>query len=237
MPKVREKYLVDEQGRKTAIVLDLREYRQLVDRLKDLEDALDLNDGKQTDISFELRFDPDEIHGLACRYSDCLTAREARLESEIESQIAPAARARGYLLMEEFLAVCEWKSPRPRRHYCMNQERCVKDATREALAAVDGWHSIEVLDALRGVGPSVASAILHWMAGQPYPIWDFRALWSLGWEKPPACNRDSWAAYAQYCIDLAQKHEVSMRQLDRALWRYSKDNQPGKPALVANPRH
>jgi hypothetical protein len=47
MLKVREKYLVDEKGRKTAIVLNVREYRRLLERLEDLEDALDLDEARR----------------------------------------------------------------------------------------------------------------------------------------------------------------------------------------------
>ncbi len=48
MPKTREKYLVDDKGRKTAVVLDVREYRRLMERLEDLEDALELDEARRT---------------------------------------------------------------------------------------------------------------------------------------------------------------------------------------------
>ena len=59
----------------------------------------------------------------------------------------------------------------------------------------------------------------------PYPILDYRALWTLGVEKPPAYHFDLWSAYTQYCRELAREIGVSMRDLDRALWQYSKENQ------------
>ncbi len=48
MLKVREKYLIDERGRKTAVVLPVREYRRLMERLEDLEDALELDEARRT---------------------------------------------------------------------------------------------------------------------------------------------------------------------------------------------
>ncbi len=36
MVRVRERYIVDEQGKKTAIVLPLKEYQQLLEDLHDL---------------------------------------------------------------------------------------------------------------------------------------------------------------------------------------------------------
>lgn len=47
MLKVHEKYVVDERGRKTAVVLNVREYRRLLERLEDLEDALNLDEAKR----------------------------------------------------------------------------------------------------------------------------------------------------------------------------------------------
>ena len=42
MLNIKPRYLVDEAGRKTGAVLSLKEYRRLMQRLEDLEDALDL---------------------------------------------------------------------------------------------------------------------------------------------------------------------------------------------------
>ena len=47
MAKVREKYLIDDKGKKTAVVLDVREYRRLMERLENLEDALDLDEARR----------------------------------------------------------------------------------------------------------------------------------------------------------------------------------------------
>ncbi len=38
-----EKYLVDDRGRKTAVVLDIKAYNRLIAHLEDLEDALALD--------------------------------------------------------------------------------------------------------------------------------------------------------------------------------------------------
>ena len=46
MPRPKEKYLVDAKGRKTAVVLDIESYRRLLDRIEDLEDALELDEAR-----------------------------------------------------------------------------------------------------------------------------------------------------------------------------------------------
>jgi hypothetical protein len=65
-------------------------------------------------------------------------------------------------------------------------------------------------------------------AGQErYPILDYRALGSLVHDKPPAVYTfDFWWEYVQFCRRLAAELGCSMRVLGRALWQFSKENQP-----------
>ena len=52
MFNIKPKYVVDEKGRKTAVVLSIKDYRALMQRLEDLEDALDLDRAVETATSF-----------------------------------------------------------------------------------------------------------------------------------------------------------------------------------------
>ena len=52
MLNIRPKYLVNEKGRKTAAVLTMKDYRALMQRLQDLEDALELDEAVETAIGF-----------------------------------------------------------------------------------------------------------------------------------------------------------------------------------------
>ena len=52
MLNIKPKYVVDEKGRKTAIVLPIKDYRALMQRLEDLEDALDLDHAVETAAGF-----------------------------------------------------------------------------------------------------------------------------------------------------------------------------------------
>jgi PHD/YefM family antitoxin component YafN of YafNO toxin-antitoxin module len=49
---IKPKYLVNEKGRKTAAVLSMKDYRSLMQRLEDLEDALDLDQAVETATDF-----------------------------------------------------------------------------------------------------------------------------------------------------------------------------------------
>jgi len=46
------KYLIDDKGRKTAVLLDIKEYQQFLQRLEQLEDALSLDEAVRSAQSF-----------------------------------------------------------------------------------------------------------------------------------------------------------------------------------------
>lgn len=39
---IKPKYLIDDKGRKTAVVINLKDYNNLIESIEDLEDANDL---------------------------------------------------------------------------------------------------------------------------------------------------------------------------------------------------
>jgi hypothetical protein len=79
-----------------------------------------------------------------------------------------------------------------------------------------------VLKGLGGVEIPVASAIMTAIDPERYTIIDYRALEALGvslsWY-----TIDSYLAYLKRCRELAQENVVSLRELDRALWQWSKE--------------
>jgi len=50
--KIKEKYVIDEKGKKTAVVLDLASYNALLEHIEDLEDALELDEAIRSPKSF-----------------------------------------------------------------------------------------------------------------------------------------------------------------------------------------
>lgn len=152
-----------------------------------------------------------------------MSEAERQSETRLENMIGPEARAAGYLTKSAFLDLCRWKSPRPQRLQEGNASDYVEAVTRTSLSTPHERLRIEVLTLLRGVDWRTASAILHIAHKDPYPILDFRAVGSLGQEAPSQCNFQFWWDYVQFCRQTAGKYGVSMRTLDRALWRYDKD--------------
>jgi hypothetical protein len=169
---------------------------------------------------FELRFPETDLGTWASRYP-------STDEVSVVEVLAPRARSRGHLTRNEFLALCRWKTPRSQPICRRNSESLVRETTRVALAAGNEELKIGVLRLLAGVEWPTASVILHLCDRAPYPILDFRALWSLGYPQPPPYTFDFWRKYTLFVQGLARRSGRNMREVDRALWQYSKERQDG----------
>ena len=168
-------------------------------------------------FSTQIRIAAEQVPLYASRYSH-------PLEPTVEALVADV-RTRGFLTKSDLTVVGEWKSPRVRSRIAKNAEEEVRETTRLALETRSVRLSVHVLQALSGTGMPVASTILHWFHPDPYPILDFRALWTLGVEMPSLYNLDFWEGYVMATRELAGTWGVDMRTLDRALWQYSSEHQ------------
>jgi hypothetical protein len=132
-----------------------------------------------------------------------------------------------YLDRKMFIKLCLWKSKRPKKQYedKLNSNERIKEITSIALNSNDEFLKINILRLLKGVSWPVASVILHFAEPNKYMIMDFRAIWSLGWKQPKSYDFDFWQKYNKKVNEIAKKNKVILRQLDKALWFYSKENQ------------
>ena len=167
---------------------------------------------------FKLRFPESKIQYWADRYS-------YKAEAKFEEEIAPAARARGYLTRPEFIELCRWKTPRTQPMVRENAADIVEAVTRAALESRHEHVKINVLRSLRGVSWPTASVVLHFCDKRPYPVLDYRALWSLGYAESPRYTLDFWLSYSKFVRGIAERTGHSMRIFDRALWQYSSERQ------------
>jgi hypothetical protein len=165
-----------------------------------------------------LRFKKTQIAEIATRYDYSIGEDDL-----IECQ--PKVKKKGFLTKEALHKVAYWKSPRSSGHVTRNSDDYVQEITGFALRAKNERSRIEVLTLLTGVSMPTASVILHFFHPDPYPIIDYRALWSLRIESNPPYNFDVWWDYIVLCREIATANDVDMRTLDRALWQYSKENQ------------
>ena len=168
----------------------------------------------------QLRFPESEIHQWAERYGfDRTGSTEAYF-----IQIKPKVQEQGHLDKELLKRVARWKSPRRAGLIERNDDNYIKDVTSFAFNATSERAKIRGLMLLDGVSWPTASAILHLFHKDPYPILDFRALWSVGLENY-RYSSVFWKDYVSFCRDIAHRNQVNMRTLDKALWQYSKENQ------------
>lgn len=165
-----------------------------------------------------IRLPRSELREYASRYS---YPAEASVEA-----LVPVVKERGYLLKSELQTVGEWKSARIRPRLAKNSDGLVKETTRLALATGEPRLAAHILMALDGVALPVASTILHWFHSDPFPILDFRAVWSLGIPEPKSYSWSFWEEYVTLTRALAKEWNTNMRTLDRALWQYSFERQP-----------
>lgn len=106
-----------------------------------------------------------------------------------------------------------------------NSDSFIKEITKIALTSEEERVRIEALTLLNGVQWPTASVVLHFFHKDPYPIIDFRALWTISMDTPNCYAFGLWWEYVEYCRNLAARAKMSMRELDQALWQYSKENQ------------
>ena len=180
----------------------------------------------------KLRFPESEICQWAEKYKTEIAKKDDlhRLETELIA-LKPKVQKYGCLDQEELFRVARWKSPRRAGDVCKNNPNYVKEITSWAFTATNERSRIAVLTLLDGIRERTASAILHLFHKDPYPILDFRALWSVGLEESDARKKANqfsfcfWRKYVCFCRDVACRNQVCMRTLDRALWQYSKCNQ------------
>ena len=173
----------------------------------------------------DLRFPESEICQWAKKYKiPCIEKELIDLKPEVKQRV--------YLNKEELRCVARWKSPRRAGDIDKNDDNYVEEITSWAFTAANERSKIEILTLLDGIYWSTASAILHLFHKDPYPILDFRALWSVGLEESDTRNKTNqysfcfWQKYVCFCRDVACRNQVDMRTLDRALWQYSKLHQP-----------
>jgi hypothetical protein len=170
---------------------------------------------------FELRFPERKLKYWASRYQ---VPQEEKLLIDVE---VPKVHSRGHIAKHQFLRFCKWKTPRSKRICRRNTESLVIQTTGVALSTTDEELKIGVLRVLAGVEWPTASVLLHLCDRAPYPILDFRALWSVSVASPPPYNFDFWWRYTGYVRGLARRSGCTMREVDRALWQYSKEFQAG----------
>jgi hypothetical protein len=164
--------------------------------------------------SFQLQFKPALIPKLTARYSD---------EKEREAFVAGRRIARGDHGRANLEAIFRWKTGgRGISRLARKTDEEIAEALRLAIEAETERAAIAVLCGLTGVEIPVASAILTAITPERYTIIDYRALEALGVENG-YLSIEFYLTYLSRCRELAKLNHVTLRELDRALWQWSKE--------------
>ena len=169
-----------------------------------------------------LRFPESEINYWANRYTE-RQRENNRAREEYLTGLKSDIQARDYLIKDELREVARWKSPRRAALTLENTDTFITAITETAFTATDNWTKLLTLTQLQGIGQPTASAILHLYDEGQYPILDIHALWAVGLPWKKRVSYPFWPEYIQFCRDIANRNDVSIRDLDRALWKYSSD--------------
>lgn len=116
--------------------------------------------------------------------------------------------------------IFRWKTKdRGKSRLCENSDQEIRDALRLAVSAETPRSAIAVLTGLYGVDTPVTSAVMTAIRPGAFTVLDFRALAALGYE---GTNRSVplYLEYLRYCTSLAERWNMPLRQLDRALWTW-----------------
>ena len=166
--------------------------------------------------------DREAILKLADLYWNEISKADATAERQFEKDF-PQARALGYLSKDLFVRVARWKSKRQTPNYKLNSETSIREMSTKALKATDDSDALRALMVLSGVALRTASAILHWLRPDRFPILDFRVIAAFGEPKPK--SYDDFGLYARIAKRvraLAGQHQLDLRTIDRALWTWDK---------------
>jgi len=176
-----------------------------------------------------------KVHDDNFRWSGAL-----QVEMEIREWLAKQAEPK-YFDKEHFVKLGKWKTPRQEPNYMSNNESLIKEATRLAYETTHEGLKLHILRILEGVGVPVASTFLHFMHPDKFPIFDVHVRSSL--KKAGKWNRsvddqsaDAWSEYIDIMRNLSKNLNVTLRELDKALWSYDKWGKGGKaPSLKSLP--
>jgi hypothetical protein len=133
------------------------------------------------------------------------------------------ATERGNMTKNDLMAVARWKwrGGRTRQLVSENTAEEIREISTVSFAAKTERMRIGALLALRGVRWPMASVILHFAFPDKYPIFDVRAMNSVG--SNTSYTFEKWIDYIKLCRKTATDFDVSLRVLDRALWEYDRE--------------
>lgn len=144
------------------------------------------------------------------------------------------AKSRGYLTRGEFLAVCNCKSPRARRHFERNSHHSIRRATQVAFCTRSERVRFDALTVLAGISTPMASAILTLTDPRRYGVIDIR-VWQMLLRLGSVLTRPSGIGFQfnhwQLLLTILRSHAsrlaVDVRAIERTLFFHHRSHSRG----------
>ena len=187
-----------------------------------------------------------EILDWEARYIDGQTEKRQRQEQAVIDMRKKVKSRKtsetpgGYLLTSELREMGRWKHWALPSKIDKNPPGHIEKITAEAFSPGDDWEKLKKLisyyGGLDGVRQSVASVILHLYDPKKYPILDEHALRSVGIKEEyvHGPKYPFWQEYVDLCRAEVKCYDVSMRTLDRALYKYSESGGVSALKIIAD---
>jgi len=193
-----------------------------------------------------MRVDHDFIIQWSQRYVTELPDWLRAEEEDLLGSVGPTVRGRGHYTQPEVERVNRWKLPtqRNRKRLAQNSAADIEAVTKRALAADEPLQLYILREHLHGVSDGVASGLLIFPFPDRHTVIDFRAARALEalhrdgqladellWRppQPDSLSVPPYPLYLDACRRLARHVDVSLRDLDRALWQWHKETSGRSP--------
>jgi thermostable 8-oxoguanine DNA glycosylase len=142
-----------------------------------------------------------------------------------------------FLAPEEFLAIIIWKRNASKTKVIEGIKasgKSIRSITNEIYNSPDRETKLHLLCSIKHIRYALASAVLTVLYDKEFTVIDYRvknSLMSIGVKitGSPDTNADDYFAYVDICKKLAKKYNLSLRELDMALW--ARDFYAGKGGL------
>lgn len=165
---------------------------------------------------------------------DRLDKRESPKTARTIKVLRRVRKSRG-LSKADLEEICRWKSPRAISLIRQNEPARIRRITKLSFATKDERKRIALLTSLRGVGIPMASAILMLTGPKRYGVIDIR-VWQLlyalgsvqGNPRGRSFTSDNWHQYLMILRHHAKRKGVSVRNVERSLFRLHKEFQQGR---------
>lgn len=165
---------------------------------------------------------------LKSKLSDWLKLYDC--ESYLFEIVSQRFRERHTLEPYDFFAIVTWKSNRSKTKIktgLVNAKKTVKSLMQAVWQARNQQDRVKVLSDVYGIGLPIASAILAVCYPEEFTVLDERA-WNVlkklsidGLPPHYPQNPQGYIQYCEVCRKLAKQANLSLRDLDRALWAKS----------------